>query len=174
MNQPLGQSFAPMGSADEEIKKPTPAQQAIQVLSMRLPRVRGAKFSPLMGESRSPASSQAGGMSPDSAIFQALMKTLSGGSSMPQGAMPSMSGGMDPMAAAMSALGDGMANAPMPSAPQAPVIVPGIGQPPGIVAAPPPEDAYQHPVGAFMEERQDSAAMNQSVTKGSKRNQGIW
>jgi hypothetical protein len=154
-----------MGSADEEIKKPTPAQQAIQVLSMRLPRVRGAKFSPLMGESRSPASSQAGGMSPDSAIFQALMKTLSGGSSMPQGAMP----GMDPMAAAMSALGDGMANAPMPTA-QAPVIVPGVGGDPTFHERPMAVEPERAGVGAF----QADAAIDKPVSKGSKRNQGIW
>lgn len=136
MASPLGQSFAPIGAADEDTKKPNPAQQAIQVLSMRMPRVRGARaISPLAGDARSAAASQVGGFSPESAVLQTLMRTLA--PSAPMGAMPDAG---NPMAAAMAALGGGMA------APAAPVITPGIADPnrplpPIVPGSPAPEAA---------------------------------
>jgi hypothetical protein len=149
MAAPLGQSFAPIGAADEETKKMNPAQQAIQVLSMRIPRVRGARtISPLIGESRSAAASQVGGFSPESAVLQTLMQTIGAGASLPTGTMPG--GGMG---GAMSALGGGMPPSPQaPNAPpsfEPPVIVPGgteLPEGPGYVppvrvpdfSAPPP------------------------------------
>lgn len=141
MASPFGQSFAPTDAASEETKKLSPAQQAIQVLSMRLPRVRGARsISPYVGESRSAAAMQQGGFSPESAVLQTLMQAQRMSApegSMPGAASPSM-GASDPMAAAMAALGGGMMNA----APSAPVVTPGIADPnrplPPIVPAPAP------------------------------------
>lgn len=132
MRQPLGQTFAPTSAADDETRKRNPAQQAIQVLSMRMPRVRGARaISPLVGDARSAAASQVGGFSPESAVLQTLMRTLT--PSAPMGAVPGMGG--DPVSAAMAALGGGMMNA-------APSVTPGIADPnrpiPPIVPAPTP------------------------------------
>lgn len=119
MTSPLGQTFAPTGSADDEIsRKPNAAQQAIQVLSMRLPRVRGARsISPLLGEPGSAARRETGGFSADSAVLQTLMRAQA--PSAPMGSMPGAGGG-DPMAAAMAALGGGMMNA-------GPSVIPGAG-----------------------------------------------
>lgn len=136
---PLGQTFSPTSAADEERKK-NPAQQALQVLSMRMPRISGAKFSPLAGGSRSAAASQVGDFSPESAVLKTLMQAQQ--ASAPEGSMPGAAseslGASDPFAAAMAALGGGMA--------QAPNIVPGIrdrdpSAVPPIVAGPPPAPA---------------------------------
>lgn len=114
---PLGQTFAPTTTADD-IKKPTPAQQAIQVLSMRLPRVRGARaISPLISEGRSVASRQVGGFSPESAVLQTLMQTMGQtGGSLPAGSMPTE-------ASPFAALGV-PSPAPFASMPPAPVSSP--------------------------------------------------
>lgn len=162
MTSPLGQTFAPTGSADEELsKKPNAAQQAIQVLSMRLPRVKGARsISPLVGEPGSAARREVGGFSPDSAVLQTLMRSqaptgTSEAMSAPMGSLPGASsmGARNPMAAAMAALGGGMMNA---GPQQAPVITPGIADPnrplPPIVPAPTPAPA---PIPAPMPEPRD-------------------
>lgn len=138
MMRPMGESFAPTTAADGE-KKPTAAQQAIQVLSMRLPRIRGARaISPLVGEPGSAARREQGGFSPDSAVLQTLMRAR--GASIPPGSAPGAAseGASDPMSAALAALGGGMMNA-------APVVTPGIADPrnpppidPSIINAPTP------------------------------------
>jgi predicted component of type VI protein secretion system len=119
MARPLGSSFAPIAANDEETKRLPPAQQAIQVLSMRIPRVRGARsISPLVGEPGSAARRQIGGFSPESAVLQTLMQTLAPAAapsapmgSLPGAASPSL-GARNPMSAAMEALGGGLAAPP--------------------------------------------------------------
>lgn len=139
--RPLGESFAPTAATDDEQKKLNPAQQAIQVLSMRLPRIKGARsISPLVGEPGSAARRETpGGFSPESAVLQTLMQA-GGDPSGPMGSMPG--GGSDPFSAAMSALGGGMMNA-------APVITPGIEDPgrplPPIVPGPEPAPSQPQP-----------------------------
>jgi translation initiation factor IF-2 len=128
MRQPLGQTFAPTSAADEEPKKPNPAQQAIQVLSMRIPRVRGAKaISPLVGEPGSAARREVGGFSPHSAVLETLMRSMtpSGSTeavSTPMGSLPGLAspGAPDPMGAALSGLMGGASMAPPPVAASAP------------------------------------------------------
>lgn len=143
MIRPLGESFAPTSAADDEARKPNPAEQAIQVLSMRLPRVKGARsISPLVGEPGSAARRETpGGYAPDSAVLQTLMRAqaptgTSDAMSAPQGSMPGASsdGASDPMAAALAGLGGGMMNAaPQPFGQSAPPRLPGMPSP-----APPP------------------------------------
>jgi hypothetical protein len=132
MARPLGSSFAPIAASDEETKRLPPAQQAIQVLSMRIPRVRGARsISPLVGEPGSAARRQVGGFSPESAVLQTLMQTLAPAAapSAPMGSLPGAAspsvGARNPMSAAMEALGGGLAAPPMvPSSPVAPPVAP--------------------------------------------------
>jgi len=156
MARPLGSSFAPVSANDEETRKLPPAQQAIQVLSMRFPRVRGAKtISPLLGEPGSAARRQVGGFSPESAVLQTLMQAMGTGAepSLPSGSQPGAAspsqGASSPFAAAMSALGGGMAAAPPAPAPfSAPVTAPASPAPspmPSLPGLPEPEPSRPAP-----------------------------
>jgi hypothetical protein len=172
--RPLGESFAPTSAADEETKNLSPAQQAIQVLSMRIPRVRGARsISPLVGESRSAAASQVGGFSPESAILQTLMQTLGAGS-MPPGSMP---GGMP--GEMMGGLPGGMVPGGPPPTPN---IIPGVIVPPkppaGVVVNPgsaetPGPSGSVH-TGGLAKTDEGQGTLSDAFVEGRRRRGGVF
>lgn len=152
---PLGQSFSPTAATDDERKKPNPAQQAIQVLSMRLPRVKGARaISPLLGERPG-----GGGNTADLAVLQSVLQSATGGSaeagpfgalgatSMPgsfsDGTSAPFSGSMPGAGASEAGELSRMAERERQQPPRAPVVTPGIEDPnrtlPPILPGPEPK-----------------------------------
>jgi hypothetical protein len=110
MPRPIGDVFAPTFENSELARGRGGAgqqpQEALQVLSYRLPRVRGSgSLSPLQGQDR------AGG--PNMSVLESVFKTILG----PEAAAAFLSGGM----------GAGMPGSRTPD----PVVRPGVGAPQG-------------------------------------------
>jgi hypothetical protein len=92
-NSPIGINFMP----SEENQQMGPKRgnlegdlgQAFKILSLRLPRVLGARsLSPHVAQGPGAAAGMPGGFNPQAAIFEALLKSMAGGGGMP---------GMSPM-----------------------------------------------------------------------------
>ena len=134
MPNPLGMSFEP--GADQARPTLTPAQQAIQILALRLPKRRafgeaGAGISPLVGAEAGPPT---GAASP-SAVVQSILRTLLG----PQ----ATAGPVQAAAAAMApARGPGPIRGPvqMPRGGQpSSYVQPGGIRPPVVIPGAPPQ-----------------------------------
>lgn len=67
-------------------------EQVFKILSLRLPRVVGARsISPLLGGQGAGPMASAGGFNPNAAVFEALLRSMgrgAGGPGVPQGAPP--------------------------------------------------------------------------------------
>ena len=99
---PLGLSFMPgeQGNADPNGQKPTPIQQAIQTLSLRIPRTVGAGSAVPGQLLSSPGGSALGGNPNAAALLEQIRRMLFGGGAnfghpggpVPPGGMPPMGG----------------------------------------------------------------------------------
>ena len=156
MADSLGLTFAPTAAAqqDDKMRQGSPLQQAIQVLSLRLPRIMGAR--PIAPQQLLGAQGAAGG-SPygnPSAIVQQIMQQILGGKTPPVGVPPT--GGIVPQGMYQPPRG-GINPQGVPrldpitggyGVPPPPVIVPGAGNPPPPVIVPgegAPQPPYSPP-----------------------------
>jgi hypothetical protein len=82
---PIGLSFMPGGGGgtDPNAQKPTPVQQAIQLLSLRIPRTVGAASGAPQSLLDSPGGSMLGGNPNSAAILEEIRRRLFGGGGAP-------------------------------------------------------------------------------------------
>jgi hypothetical protein len=92
MADPLGVSFSPTGAGGPNAQRPSPVQQAIQTLSLRIPSHAGASaFTPQSLLQAPGGSAFGGGGGNTDALLEMLKKLLFGGGPGQPGGMP---GGM--------------------------------------------------------------------------------
>lgn len=146
MGDTFGATFAPFPDPSGQNKSVSPIQQAVQLLSLRVPRVVGAAAPASAALLNSPGSSG----SPDvhSAVLQTILKTIMGSGTPMSSAAPPLSP-MGPVPAAMSPTGPSVPATPFAAprdAAPAPPLPPGaphlsFEEGPGLGGAPHPDPA---------------------------------
>lgn len=141
---PLGISFAPDSGSQQNSQKPTPVQQAIQTLSLRIPRVVGAGSLAPQGLLTAPGGGGLSGNPNAAAFLEELRRRLFGGGGQFPTASPPITAPSGPKTvdpgSSQPQPGSGQPAMPFP----APTVTPGddgpkvVDEPPAAPTAAPP------------------------------------